>query len=77
MFAHVQTDSVDPAVPPLGPIISPDNYIVTVERMNLTSRTLNCLKRAGINKVGEVLEMNRAELTGSIQLGSGEGPYGA
>ena len=62
MFAHAQTDMVEPGVPPLGPIISPDKYNVTVERMNLTSRTLNCLKRAGINKVGEVLEMNRAEL---------------
>ena len=62
LFAHVQTDTADPAVAPRMPIIPPDKYNVTVERMNLTSRTLNCLKRAGINKVGEVLEMTRAEL---------------
>ena len=62
MFAHVQTDAADPGAAQQMPIISADKYNVTVERMNLTSRTLNCLKRAGINKVGEVLEMNRAEL---------------
>lgn len=62
MFAHVQTDTTDPTATIHGPIIDPAKYNVTVERMNLTSRTLNCLKRAGINKVGEVLEMNRAEL---------------
>ena len=42
--------------------ISPEHYNVLVERLDLSSRTLNCLKRAGINKVGEVLDMNRSEL---------------
>ncbi len=37
-------------------------YSVTVERLDLSSRTLNCLKRAGIDKVGEVLEMSKADL---------------
>jgi len=37
-------------------------YNVTVEKLELSSRTLNCLKRAGINKVGEVLERTAAEL---------------
>ncbi len=37
-------------------------YNVTVERLDLSSRTLNCLKRAGIDKVGEVLEMSKADL---------------
>ena len=37
-------------------------YNVTVEKLELSCRTLNCLKRAGINKVGEVLERTAAEL---------------
>ena len=37
-------------------------YNITVEKLELSSRTLNCLKRAGINKVGEVLERTAAEL---------------
>ena len=39
-----------------------EQYNVPVERLELSSRTLNCLKRAGINKVGEVLELSKAEL---------------
>jgi DNA-directed RNA polymerase subunit alpha len=42
--------------------IPAEQYNVQVERLDLSSRTLNCLKRAGINRVGEVLEMNRSEL---------------
>jgi DNA-directed RNA polymerase subunit alpha len=42
--------------------VPPEHYNVPVERLNLSSRTLNCLKRAGIDKVGEVLDMNRSEL---------------
>ena len=33
-----------------------------VESLNLTARTLNCLKRASIHKVGEILEKTRSEL---------------
>ena len=33
-----------------------------MERLELSSRTLNCLKRAGIDRVGEVLELSKAEL---------------
>ena len=39
-----------------------EHYNVPVERLELSSRTLNCLKRAGIDKVGEVLELSKAEL---------------
>ncbi|PKB61412.1 MAG: DNA-directed RNA polymerase subunit alpha [SAR202 cluster bacterium Casp-Chloro-G4] len=62
MFAKVQTDSDDPSEGPRMPSIAPEQYNVTVERLDLSSRTLNCLKRVGINKVGEVLEMNKSEL---------------
>ena len=51
-----------PEGPPISLILPPEKYNVTVERLDLSSRTLNCLKRAGINKVGEVLEKNKPEL---------------
>ena len=39
-----------------------EHYNTVVEELNLSSRTLNCLKRAGLNKVGEVLELEREDL---------------
>lgn len=42
--------------------ISPEQYNIPVERLDLSSRTLNCLKRAGIDKIGQVLEMQKADL---------------
>jgi hypothetical protein len=33
-----------------------------VETLGLSARTLNCLKRSNINKVGEVLEKSREDL---------------
>ena len=33
-----------------------------VEKLDLSSRTLNCLKRASIDKVGQVLELKRPDL---------------
>ena len=42
--------------------IPAEHYNTPVERLELSSRTLNCLRRANINKVGQVLEMGRSEL---------------
>ena len=42
--------------------IPSSQYNMPVENLNLTMRTLNCLKRAAIHKVGEVLERDRDEL---------------
>ncbi|MSP78328.1 MAG: DNA-directed RNA polymerase subunit alpha [Dehalococcoidia bacterium] len=42
--------------------LPPDIYSMPIERLELSSRTFNCLKRAGINKVGEILERTRSEL---------------
>jgi DNA-directed RNA polymerase subunit alpha len=42
--------------------ISSSDYNTLVETLDLSARTLNCLKRAGINRVGEVLSMPKAEL---------------
>ena len=44
------------------PVIPAEQFNIPVERLELSSRTLNCLKRAGIDKVGEVLELSRTEL---------------
>ena len=42
--------------------ISPDVYNTLVETLALSARTLNCLKRAGLNRVGEVISIPKAEL---------------
>ena len=42
--------------------IPAENYNMTVEELDLSSRTLNCLKRAGLDKVGEVMEKSKREL---------------
>ena len=41
--------------------VSPEIYQTPIERLDLSPRTLNCLKRAHITKVGEVLEMSDEE----------------
>jgi len=43
-------------------VVSPEIYQTPIERLDLSPRTLNCLKRAHITKVGEVLEMPDEEL---------------
>jgi len=42
--------------------VSPEVYQTPIERLVLSPRTLNCLKRADITKVGQVLEMSNEEL---------------
>ena len=48
---------IGPSVP-----VSPEIYQTPIERLELSPRTLNCLKRAQINRVGEVLEMSDDDL---------------
>ena len=63
LFANVKKESDDPSIsPPVALRIPAEQYNIQVEKLDLSSRTLNCLKRAGINKVGEVLEMSKPEL---------------
>ena len=61
LFSNTQKASEDGAGGKPIPI-SPEQYNVPVERLDLSSRTLNCLKRASIDKVGEILEMKKTEL---------------
>ncbi|MBL16260.1 MAG: DNA-directed RNA polymerase subunit alpha [Chloroflexi bacterium] len=46
--------------PPL--VVSPEIYQTPIEKLELSPRTLNCLKRSHISKVGEVLEVSDEEL---------------
>ena len=43
-------------------VVSPEVYQTPIERLELSPRTLNCLKRANINRVGEVLEKSDEDL---------------
>ncbi len=49
-------------VPLVANKLQAEQYNIPIERLDLSSRTLNCLKRDGINKVGEVLDRSRDEL---------------
>jgi len=53
-----------PDTAPDRPLLSipPDVYQMPIERLDLSPRTLNCLKRAHLAKVGEVLEMQDDDL---------------
>ena len=63
LFANVDKQPADgPDGQTAMPNIPAEQYNIPVERLELSSRTLNCLKRASINKVGEVLEKKRPEL---------------
>ena len=48
--------------PSLAATIPAEQYNMAVERLELSSRTVNSLKRANINKVGEVLEVQASDL---------------
>jgi len=43
-------------------VVSPEIYQTPIEKLELSPRTLNCLKRSHISKVGEVLQMSDDEL---------------
>ena len=60
-IGQAQESEID-ARRPTMPAIPADQYNMPIERLNLSARTLNCLKRAKINKVGEVLEKSHEEL---------------
>jgi len=63
LFANTQK-GVEPGQTgtPVALRLTPEQYNMQVEKLDLSSRTLNCLKRASIDKVGEVLEMKRSDL---------------
>ena len=60
LFANARHPSEDDETTPLN--ISPQQYNTSVEGLDLSSRTLNCLKRTNIDKVGQILEMKKSDL---------------
>jgi len=48
--------------PSFSATIPMEQYNTPIEKLELSSRTLNCLKRSNINKVGQVLEITAADL---------------
>jgi DNA-directed RNA polymerase subunit alpha len=63
LFSSVsETEAQEGDRPSWAAAIPASQYNLTVESLNLTARTLNCLKRASIHKVGEILERSRPEL---------------
>jgi len=60
LFANTKPHTEDDVTTPLN--ISPQQYNTSVEKLDLSSRTLNCLKRTNIDKVGQILEMKKSDL---------------
>ncbi len=54
---------------PVGVTIPADVYDTTIEELDLSTRTYNCLKRADITKVGQVLQMDEKALLSVRNLG--------
>ncbi len=54
---------------PLGLTIPADVYDTPIEDLDLSTRTYNCLKRADITKVGQVLQMDEKALLSVRNLG--------
>ncbi len=53
----------------LGLPVQSEKYNTPIEQLSLSVRTFNCLKRAGITKVGELLEYSDEELLKIKNLG--------
>lgn len=62
LFAKLDQEPSEELGPAAGLGVSPEVYNTLVETLDLSARTLNCLKRAGINRVGEVLSMPKPDL---------------
>lgn len=50
---------VEEGIPTLARAIPPDIYQMPLEKLGLSPRTLNCLKRGQLTKVGQVLETGK------------------
>lgn len=68
-FNRLSTDQDLPATGPGGLAIPADIYDTPIEELDLSTRTYNCLKRADITKVGQVLEMDEKALLSVRNLG--------
>ena len=60
--AYAQGESELPEGVPLGVLVSPEADARSIDDLALTARTLNCLKRAHLTTVGQVLAKNKRDL---------------
>jgi DNA-directed RNA polymerase subunit alpha len=67
-FNRLSTEA-EPTTAPNGLAIPADIYDTPIEELDLSTRTYNCLKRADITKVGQVLEMDEKALLSVRNLG--------
>jgi DNA-directed RNA polymerase subunit alpha len=67
-FNRLNQEQETPIVPS-GLAIPPDVYDTQIEDLDLSTRTYNCLKRADITKVGQVLQMDERALLSVRNLG--------
>lgn len=63
MFANAdKAGEGTPERPSFSQTIPMEHYNTPIEKLELSSRTLNCLKRSSLNNVGQVLEIPASEL---------------
>ena len=63
LFANIRKSAETTGeVASLAVAVPAEVYNTPVEKLDLSARTLNCLKRAHINRVGEVLERDKSDL---------------
>ncbi|MBI2873216.1 MAG: DNA-directed RNA polymerase subunit alpha [Chloroflexi bacterium] len=62
LFSHLSEGQQEGDWAGKGLAVPAEVYNMPVEKLGLSARTLNCLKRAHVDKVGQILEMDRAEL---------------
>jgi DNA-directed RNA polymerase subunit alpha len=61
LFAEL-AEAASVSVGPAEDEDQPSDYAITVEDLNLSVRSYNCLKREGINTVGDLVQKSEAEL---------------
>jgi DNA-directed RNA polymerase subunit alpha len=61
LFADL-AESAFREIPPTEPEAPSDDYLITIEELNLSVRSYNCLKREGINTVGDLVGKTESEL---------------
>jgi DNA-directed RNA polymerase subunit alpha len=61
LFAEL-ADAASVTVGPAEDDEIPGDYAITIEELNLSVRSYNCLKREGINAVGDLVEKSESEL---------------
>jgi DNA-directed RNA polymerase subunit alpha len=61
LFAEL-AESPGVSIGPAEDDSAPSDYAITIEELNLSVRSYNCLKREGVNTVGELVEKSEPEL---------------